>query len=93
MLSLPHANEVCEGYAFTGVSLSTGEAARQGGIARPPADTDEIRLMSKRYASYKNAFLFSRMYLPPAIDGTISIFSVLLKGGGIKTGFWHVCDC
>ena len=58
---LPPANEVCEGYVFTGVCLSTRGGGRAwllpGGLHGIRRDT-EIRSMSGRYASYWNAFLF-----------------------------------
>ena len=67
-LCLPPTNEVCEGYVFTGVSLSTGWGLYPGGgsltggslsrggflLGRPPPRT----VTCGRYASYWNAFLF-----------------------------------
>ena len=50
---LPPANEVCEGYVFTGVCHSV-----HGGGGGVRGFFDEIRSMSGRYASYWNAFLF-----------------------------------
>ena len=43
---LPHANEVCEGYVFTGVCLSTGggvSAPLHAGIHTPLAGTPPSR--------------------------------------------------
>ena len=70
-LFLPPANDVCEGYVFTGVCLSTGGGCvlLHAGIQPPPrpeAHTPHppcpvhagIRLTSGRYASHWNAFLF-----------------------------------
>ena len=60
----PPANEVYEGYVFTGVCLSTGGSASRGrGFCIRGADTPTpigyylIRSTSGRYASYWNAFL------------------------------------
>ena len=65
--SLPPANEVCEGYVFTGVCLSTGGGVRgrghvwQGGVRGGGHACHSryygIRSMSGRYASNWNAFL------------------------------------
>ena len=69
---LPAANEVCEGYVFTGVCLSTpgggGVRGCSGGAWFFPGrgaciGYDEIRSMSGRYASYWNAFLFMFCFL------------------------------
>ena len=60
--SLPPANEVWEGYVFTGVclsiggSLSTGRVSVQGGLCH--GDTSPVTVMCGWYASYWNAFLF-----------------------------------
>ena len=71
-LFLQPANEVCEGYVFTGVCLSTGgvhamhappsmhapEHACTPGHARAPSGGYyEMWSMNGRYASYWNAFL------------------------------------
>ena len=58
--SLPPANEVCEGYVFTGVcpggvSVWGGSLSREGSLSRRPP----ITAMRGRYASYWNAFLFN----------------------------------
>ena len=58
---LPPANEVCEGYVFTGVCLSTGGRTHlilsaSGGM-HAPGGYYKMRSMSGRYASYWNAFL------------------------------------
>ena len=60
---LPFANEICEGYVFTGVCLSTGGSLR----TETPLDRDPLTgqrsppgqrtVTSGRYASYWNAFL------------------------------------
>ena len=58
---LPPTNEVCEGYVFTGVCLSTGgslsggRVSVQGGLCQgdPPGT-----VTCGRYASYWSAFLF-----------------------------------
>ena len=42
---LPPANEVCEGYVFTGVCLSTGEGGSGPMHAGPPADTPSVQCM------------------------------------------------
>ena len=61
-------NEVCEGYVFTGVCLSTGRGgggrAWQGGMhgTHPPGRYHEIRSMSGRYVSYWNTFLFDKIF-------------------------------
>ena len=61
--SLPPANEVCEGYVFTGVCLSTGVCIQRGGLHLggwadpPPIGYYGTRSTSGRYASYWNAFL------------------------------------
>ena len=67
ILLLP-AKEVCEGYVFTGVCLSTGgtciacmhalPGTHAPGYACPPSGYYEMRSMSGQYASYWNAFLF-----------------------------------
>ena len=70
---LPPANEVCEGYVFTGVCHSVHGEGRAwllpgghawllwGACMAAPGGvhgfSDEIRSMSGRYASYWNAFL------------------------------------
>ena len=46
-------NEVCEGYVFTGVCLSTGGGSRSLSRTETPRT-----VTSGRYASYWNAFLF-----------------------------------
>ena len=67
---LPITNEVCEGYVFTGVCLSTGGVcpiACWDTITPPSPEADSppcavhagIRSTSGRYASHWNAFLFS----------------------------------
>ena len=53
---LPPANEICEGYVFTGVCHSVHRGGGGGGVR---GFFDEIRSMSGRYASYWNAFLFT----------------------------------
>ena len=73
---LPPANEVCEGYVFTGVCLSTGgvSAPLHAGIHTPPGQTPPgqtppvhagIRSTSGRYASHWNAFLLHYNLLNP----------------------------
>ena len=66
--SLPPANEVCEGYVFTGVCLSTGGVS----LTETPLDRDPSRqrpslaghrtVTSGRYASYWNIFSFWRFF-------------------------------
>ena len=64
-------NKVCEGYVFRGVCLSTGGVSCvaggkhgkgacvvEGRVCPPPGRYYQIRSMSRRYASYWNAFLF-----------------------------------
>ena len=64
---LAPANEVCEGYVFTGVCLSTGGGSPSGGglcpgeevsVRETPQTETPRTVMSRRYASYWNAFLF-----------------------------------
>ena len=59
LVFLPPANEVCEGYDFTGVCLSTGGSLSRGGSVRETPHT----VMSRWYTSYWNAFLFCQIWL------------------------------
>ena len=62
---LPAANEVCEGYVFTDVCLSTGGSLSEGGfcpeggsLSRGVSVTETPHtLTSGRHASYWKAFL------------------------------------
>ena len=73
MLSLPPANEVCEGYVFTGVCLSTGEPARQGGmhapqqIQRDTVNERAVRILLER-------ILVRMMYLHPQLMERFQFF-------------------
>ena len=73
VIFLPPANEVCEGYVFTGVCLSTGGHAWQGSCVaggmhgRWACMVGDVRdrrdgHCSNQYASYWNAFLFTFVY-------------------------------
>ena len=56
----PPTNEVCEGYVFTSVCHSVhggGGVCIGGGRCSDPVGYCGIRSMSRRYASYWNAFL------------------------------------
>ena len=86
---LPPANEVCEGYVFTGVCHSVhkggggacvvagGVRGCSGGRGGMRGFFDEIRSMSGRYASYWNAFLssiFFHFYRPQTRFGEGNVF-------------------
>ena len=61
---LPPANEVCEGYVFRGVCLSTGGTHIPSPRTRmSPGRYYQMRSMSGRYASYWNAFLLKPAFV------------------------------
>ena len=68
-LFLPPANEVCEGYVFAGVCLSTEGWGRAWHVAGEGAClAGGIRSMSGRYASYWNAFLLPMLSMVVEIE-------------------------
>ena len=65
---LPPANEVCEGYVFTGICLSIrgSLSGGQGSLSRGTGVRETPRTVkSRRYTSYWNAFLSNDVILVP----------------------------